>query len=252
MKVVYSEFAGKAALVTGGSRGIGRSIVLGLAGQGANVYFTYLSSEEAAVKTVSLVSDSPGNAHAIKLDGRDTMEVNRLLGEILGREPVPYLVNNAGTTRDLLFSRMSEDDLHEVMKSNLYSMFNVTKAILPNMVKEGFGRIVNLSSVTALVGNIGQANYSASKAAVVAFSKSIAKEYARKNILVNVVIPGLVDTDMTKDLPQKVREELIKQIPLGKFAEPEDVADAVLFLLSSSASYITGATLNVNGGGLMV
>ena len=244
-----SDLTGKVALVTGGSRGIGRAIVLELARRGAAVAFSYASREEAAHETVSLVSALGGKALAVHADSGDAAAVKALFDTVtraLG--PVDILVNNAGITKDGLSMTMSEDAFDEVLRVNLKGAFLCAKAAERPMMKKRWGRIINLSSIVGLRGNAGQANYAASKAGLIGLTKTLAKELATRNITVNAVAPGFIDTDMTAVLPEQAREALLNSIPMKRLGAPEDVARAVAFFASEEASYITGQVLCVDGG----
>lgn len=240
---------GKVALVTGGGRGIGKAIVEVLAEAGAGVVFTYKTSAEAAQKLVTELAGRGSKALAVESDAASMAEsarvVERIIGE-LGR--LDILVNNAGITKDGLLIRMTEDDWDRVMASNLKSVFNFTKAACRPMMSQRSGKIVNISSVVGVTGNAGQANYAASKAGIIGFTKSVAKELGSRNIQVNAVAPGYVETDMTSALGEEQRKALAGHIPLRRAAQPREVALAVRFLASSDADYITGQVLCVDGG----
>ncbi len=239
----------KRAIVTGGTRGIGKAIVLELASQGCNVVFTYSSSSEAAAKIEAMSAGLGVKLFGIQADAAKFSEAEKTINfslEKLGG--LDILVNNAGITRDNLILRMKEEDFDQVIAANLKSVFNYSKLSVKPMMSQKYGRIINISSVVALIGNAGQANYVASKAGIIGFTKSLAREFASRNITVNAIAPGYVSTDMTEKLNDKQREALLNQIPLGKIALPEDIAKAVVFLSSSDADYITGQTLVVDGG----
>ncbi|MEO2066245.1 MAG: 3-oxoacyl-[acyl-carrier-protein] reductase, partial [Desulfurobacteriaceae bacterium] len=210
---------------------------------GATVYITGTNQE----RTLQVASELGVNG--FKMDVTDREEVKKVVSEIVEKEgKIDVLVNNAGITRDTLFIRMKDEDWDKVIDTNLNGVYNVTRAVVPYMVKKRKGVIINISSVVGFTGNVGQVNYSATKSALVGFTKSLAKELGGRGIRVNAVAPGYITTDMTKAIPEKVKSELLKSIPLRREGEPREVADAVLFLSSDMASYITGTTLHVNGG----
>jgi 3-oxoacyl-[acyl-carrier protein] reductase len=236
------------ALVTGASRGIGHAIALALGGAGARVIGTSTSAEGAAALTESFKAKGVQGRGAV-LDASKSESVEALLTELEGAEGLPtILVNNAAITRDNLLLRMKPEDWDVVLATNLTSVFRLSKACVKRMMKERRGRIVNITSIVGITGNPGQVNYSAAKAGVLGFTKSLAKEVASRNITVNAVAPGFIDTDMTRALSEDQRSALQSQIPLGRLGAAEDIAAAVLFLVSPQASYITGETLHVNGG----
>ncbi|MCD6490247.1 MAG: 3-oxoacyl-[acyl-carrier-protein] reductase [Thermodesulfobacterium sp.] len=244
-----SSLNGKVALVTGSSRGIGRAIAYELAKQGADVVINYRGSEDKAKELAEEIKKMGKNAYLAKFDVANFQEVSEKIKAIekeIGN--IQILVNNAGIVRDTLFLRMKEEDWDRVIKTNLYSVFYVTKAILPMMLKEKWGRIINISSVVAFTGNPGQTNYAAAKAGIVGFSKALALEVAGKNITVNVIAPGYIETDMTSALSEKIREIFLNQIPLKRAGLPEEVAYLTSFLASEKASYITGCVFHINGG----
>ena len=239
----------RVALVTGASRGLGRAIALRLGRSGVAVAVNYASSGEAAAEVVDEISSDGGRAASFRADVGDADQVASMFVEIqdaLG--PVTVLVNNAGITRDNLLLRMSPDEFDAVIQTNLRSAFLCTKAALRGMLRAKTGRVISIASVAGLAGNSGQANYAASKAGLIGFSKSVAKEVGSRGITVNVVAPGFIATDMTQALGEDVREGALETISLGRFGDPEDVAAAVEFLASDSASYITGQVLSVDGG----
>jgi len=241
---------GKVALITGAGSGIGRCVAVELAEAGATVIINdYL--EELAEKTTKEILARNKKAFSLVFDVSNYSEVSKKVKEILKETPIHILVNNAGITRDALFVRMKEEDWDRVMAINLKGMFNCTQAVIRSMIKEGWGRIINISSVIGLMGNAGQANYAAAKAGVIGFTKSIAKEFAHKGITANAVAPGFIDTPMTKNLSENIKQEYIKIIPMGRFGLPEDISGLVIFLASEKASYITGQVINVDGGMLM-
>jgi len=243
---------GKVALVTGASRGIGRAIALTLASEGAKVAINYAGNEKAANEVKAAIEEKGGEAITIKANVADIAEVDEMFAKVTEAfGTVDIVVNNAGITRDGLLARMKEEDFEAVINTNLKGVFYCTKAAAKIMMKKRAGRIVNMSSVVGLIGNAGQTNYAAAKAGVIGFSKSAAKELASRGITVNIVAPGFIGTDMTSVLPDKAKESMVESIPLKRMGEPEDVANAVLFLVSDRASYITGQVVNVDGGMVM-
>ena len=242
----------KGAVVTGGSRGIGRAVAEALAAEGATVAVIYAGNTKAAEDTVRAIEEAGGKAFAVQCDVADEAAVTdmvKMVHEKLGT--IDVFVNNAGITRDGLLMRMKREDWDAVLNTNLTGVYNCTKAVTKIMMKQRSGSIINMTSVVGETGNAGQANYAAAKAGVIGFTKSVAKELASRNIRVNAVAPGCIDTDMTAVLSDAVKEEMIKSIPLGRTAAPEEVAQAVVFLASQKAGYITGQTLNVDGGMVM-
>lgn len=240
---------GKIALVTGGTRGIGKGICQKFAQEGATVVFTYLSSEEKAHAFVKELSANGVEAMAVKSDASNSEQTEQLINQIVekyGRLDV--VVNNAGITRDNLLMRMKEEDWDAVIDTNLKSVFNVTKAIQRIMLKQRSGSIINISSIVGVQGNAGQSNYAASKAGIIGFTKSIAKELGSRNIRCNAITPGFIETEMTDVLDEKVVEEWHKSIPLKRGGTSEDVANAAVFLASDMSSYVTGQVLSVCGG----
>jgi len=237
-------------IVTGGSRGIGRVICKAFAGPDTRIYFNYSSAgSDAAYETEKLVAEAGGKAKGIKADVADEDEISDFFAKILeeaGRTDV--LVNNAGITRDGLLVRMKGKDWDDVLNINLKGTFICTKIAAKTMLKQRYGRIINMTSVVGASGNPGQANYAASKAGIIGFTKAVAKELASRNITVNAVAPGYIETEMTSSLSEKAKETVISQIPMGNIGKPEDVASAVLFLASKGAAYITGQVIHVNGG----
>lgn len=240
---------GKVALVTGGSRGIGRAVAIRLAGMGALVYINYVSRPEAALKTKELIESAGGKAEIIGFDVADGDAVQLSLDKIVtDTGSIDILINNAGITRDGLIARMKELDWDMVLNTNLKGAFLCSKAAARFMMKKRWGRIINITSVIGFAGNAGQANYAAAKAGLVGFSKSMAREYAARNITVNNVAPGYVITDMTEALPEKIQDKIKAEIPLGVFGTTDDIAGAVAYLVSEDGRYLTGQTLHVNGG----
>ncbi len=239
----------RCALVTGASRGIGRAISLALAKPGAHVVVNYASSAGPAEEVVQKIQALGRKSLALRFDVSDFEGVKAAVKEVeekLG--PVDILVNNAGITRDTLFLRLKPEDFDRVLEVNLKGAFNCCKAVIQGMLKRRFGRIINISSVIAFSGNVGQTNYAAAKAGLVGFSKSLAREVAARGVTVNVVAPGFIETDMTAKIPEKIKEAVVAQIPVGRVGQAEEVAPAVVFLASEEASYITGAVIHVNGG----
>ncbi len=240
---------GKNALVTGGSRGIGRAICLRLAEEGAHVVINYASNEDAAKEVLTLIEASGGSGSLLPFDVSDASSVKeKISGFIKESGPIQILVNNAGITRDALVARMKEADWDKVISVNLKGAFNCVQACAMAMMKARWGRIINIGSVVGTSGNPGQANYAAAKAGLEGLTKTVAKEMATRGITVNLVAPGFIETDMTAVLPEKIKERLLGEIPLGRMGQPQEVAAAVAFLASEDASYITGHTLHVNGG----
>lgn len=243
---------GRIALVTGASRGIGRAIAIELAARGATVVVNYRSSAEAAEAVVAYITEQGGTARTWQADVSSFEAAGDLVNGVIDEYgQLDILVNNAGITRDNVIMMMKEDDWDAVLETNLKSAFNCTKAAIRKMMRKRYGRIVNISSVAGLAGNAGQANYSASKAGLIGFTKAVAREIAPRGVTVNAVAPGFVETDMTSDLPENIKEVALGQIPLGRWGSPEDIAHAVAFLASDEAAYITGQVLSVDGGMVM-
>ena len=241
------DLSGKVAIVTGASRGIGRGVAVMLAARGAHVVAT--ARGENAADTVSEIQGAGHRAEAAALEVTDAGSIDALIAGVLQRHGrIDILVNNAGVTRDQLMLRMKRDDWDQVIGINLTASFALSQATLKPMLKQRSGRIINISSVVGQTGNAGQANYAASKAGLIGFSKALARELASRNITVNVVAPGLIETDMTKAITEKAHGDWTAQIPLGRLGTTADVAAAVCFLASDEASYITGQVLAVNGG----
>lgn len=250
LQITSQRLGDRVAIITGASRGIGRSTALALAAEGANVVVNYASSSTAAEEVVKTITDAGGNAIALQADVSKLDQVDTLINKTLekfGR--VDVLVNNAGITRDTLLLRMKPEDWQAVIDLNLTGVFLCTRAVSKVMLKQKSGRIINITSVAGQMGNPGQANYSAAKAGVIGFTKSVAKELASRGITVNAVAPGFIATDMTSDLKS---DEILKYIPLARYGEPEEVAGMIRFLAADpAAAYITGQVLNVDGGMVM-
>lgn len=246
------QLKGKTAVVTGGSRGIGKAIALQLAAKGANVVVNYTSSREAALAVVDEIEAMGVSGKAVKADVSKGEEVENLVNEVLNTfGSIDILVNNAGIARDNLIIRMTEQEFDEVINTNLKGAFICTKSIARVMIKQKSGKIINVSSVVGIIGNAGQSNYAAAKAGLIGFTKSMAKELAKRGINVNAVAPGFIETDMTSKLPEKVKEEFQKNIPLMRAGKPEDIAKVVLFLASEYSDYITGQVIHIDGGMVM-
>ncbi|MDE3058021.1 MAG: 3-oxoacyl-[acyl-carrier-protein] reductase [Bacteroidota bacterium] len=245
-------FNGKVALITGASRGIGKAIALMFADAGADVAFTYLSSKESAEALAKGIQAKGRKSAVFQSNASDFSQANELVQNVVQEfGSVDVLVNNAGITKDGLLLRMSEQDWDAVIDTNLKSVFNFTKAVYRPMMSQQSGKIINIASVVGITGNAGQANYVASKAGVIGFTKSVAKELASRNIQVNAVAPGFVDTDMTGKLNDSQKEAILKLIPMRRTAKPEEIAAVVKFLASSEADYMTGQVLCVDGGMVM-
>lgn len=243
---------GRVVVVTGGGRGIGRAIAVRLAEEGAKVAVSYRSNEEEAEKTATLVREAGAECEIFRGDVASPDDVKALfegVGEAFGG--VDILVNNAGVTRDNIMLRMKEDEFDAVVRTNLKGTYLCTRAVLRGMVRARWGRIVNVSSVVGLIGNAGQANYAASKAGIIGFTKSVAREVAPRGITVNAVAPGYVETELTAGLPEEVKDQIRAQTPAGRIGEPEEIAEVVAFLAGEGASYVTGQTIAVDGGMVM-
>ncbi|MBN2033185.1 MAG: 3-oxoacyl-[acyl-carrier-protein] reductase [Deltaproteobacteria bacterium] len=244
------EDASKVVVITGGSRGIGRAVALKFAERKPRIVIIHYDADlKAAEETSRLLEQKAVEVESHRIDVSSKADVNDCFEDIISRlQRVDVLVNNAGITRDALLMRMSEEDWDTVIRVNLKSVFNCTQAVIRAMVKQRGGRIVNISSVTGQIGNPGQANYAASKAGIMGLTKTLAREVASRGITVNAVAPGFIRTEMTEVLSEKVKASLLQQIPMGRAGEPEDVAEAVYWLCSDGASYITGQVIHVNGG----
>ncbi len=240
---------GRVALISGASRGIGRAVALELAAGKAKVIINYKTNEKKAKGVKSEIEEMGGDAELLRFDISSPEEVKAAVKDLIGKTGrLDILVNNAGLTRDNILAIMKESEWDDVLDTNLKGAFLLTKAAIRPMIKARWGRIVNITSVAGQYGNPGQANYSASKAGIIGFTRSVARELAERNITVNAVSPGLIDTEMTDALPEKAKEAIISQIPMGRIGTPKDVALAVSFLVSEYASYITGQVIGVNGG----
>jgi 3-oxoacyl-[acyl-carrier protein] reductase len=245
---------GSVAIVTGASRGIGKSIALNLAKQGINIAFNYRddSSSEAIDSLVKELQSYNVEALAVKCDVSDFDAVKSFIDEILNKfNKIDILINNAGITKDGLVIRMSESSFDDVLNVNLKGTFNMIRHVTPVMFKNKKGNIINISSVIGLIGNVGQANYAASKAGVIGLTKSVAREMALVNVNVNAICPGFIETQMTSTIPEKIKETMLANIPLKRLGNPEDIAGLVSFLISKDANYITGQVINVDGGLVM-
>jgi len=245
------ELEGNVAVITGAGQGIGRDIALALGDHGVDVAVIDVNLATAG-ETVALLKEKGRDGLALKCNIVDYEEVQQCFREILGwREQIHILVNNAGITRDNLLLRMGEDEWKSVIDVNLTGTFNVTKAATKHMFKKRYGRVINIASVIGQMGNAGQSNYGASKAGIIGFTKSVAREFAPRNVTVNAIAPGFIETAMTAVLPEEVRESMRRMIPLGKFGTGADVANVVLFLSSGLGSYVTGQVINCDGGMVM-
>lgn len=243
---------GKVAIITGASRGIGKAIAISLAEAGAKVVINYVSNSGSAQEVVDTINAAGNMAISVKADVSYTKDAERLVQETMAAfGQVNILVNNAGITRDGLLLRMKEDDWDAVLNTNLKGVFNCTKAVLKIMLKQRSGKIVNISSVVGLMGNAGQANYAAAKAGILGFTKATAKEVASRGININAVAPGFISTEMTASISDEIKQNMLNAIPLGRLGNAEDVAEVVKFLVSSSADYVTGQTITVDGGLVM-
>lgn len=246
------KLEGKVAVITGASRGIGRAIALKLAEEGAKVVVNYSGSQAKAEEVVAMIQENGGEAIAVQASVSQTEEVTALMDAAVKKYgSLDILVNNAGITRDNLIMRMKEDEWDDVLNTNLKGVFLCTKAVTRQMMKQRAGRIINISSIVGVAGNAGQANYVAAKAGVIGLTKTTAKELASRNILVNAIAPGFIETEMTEQLPEDIKQGMLTQIPLAKLGQPEDIAKAVAFLASEDANYMTGQTLYIDGGMVM-
>jgi acetoacetyl-CoA reductase len=242
------ELTGKACLVTGGSRGIGRAIALELGRHGASVAVGFATNKEAAEEVATEIAASGGQSFAFGCDVQDPDSIESAVASVAERfGKIDVLVNNAGITRDRSLAKMSADEWDAVLQTNLTSVFHLTARVLPHMVKAGYGRIVNISSVIGLHGNFGQANYAAAKAGIIGFTKSAALELARKGVTVNAIAPGFIETEMIAAMPDEVRARILEKIPMGRFGRPEEIGQAVAFLISHG-DYITGQVIEIDGG----
>ncbi|MFJ7950493.1 3-oxoacyl-[acyl-carrier-protein] reductase [Lysinibacillus sp. NPDC096418] len=246
------KLEGKVAVVTGASRGIGRAIAVKLAAEGAKVIVNYSGSQAKAEEVVAAIQEAGGEALAVQASVAKSDEVAALMdAAVTTFGSLDILVNNAGITRDNLLMRMKENEWDDVMDTNLKGVFLCTKAVTRQMMKQRAGRIINISSIVGVAGNAGQANYVAAKAGVIGLTKTTAKELASRNILVNAIAPGFIETEMTAELPDDLKQGMLTQIPLAKLGQPEDIAKAVAFLASDDANYMTGQTLHIDGGMVM-
>lgn len=243
------RLSGRVALVTGSARGIGKTIVERFAAEGAVVVLSDVTNEAAAAETLSAIVSGGGKGMVEMFDVGDAAQVDAAVRHILAEQGrIDILVNNAGITRDNLLMRLSEEDFDAVLRTNLKGTFLLTKAVSRSMMKQRSGRIVNLSSVVGQMGNAGQSNYSAAKAGIIGFTKSMARELASRGVTVNAIAPGFIMTAMTAALPENVRQGFLDQIPMGKFGTPDDVAELAVYLASDGASYVTGQVIGINGG----
>lgn len=246
------DLKGKTAIVTGGARGIGRAISLKLGSMGANVVVNYSGSQESAEEVVKELKDMGVSAFSIRANVSSLPEVESMFEAVINAfGKVDFLINNAGIARDTLILRMTEEDFDSVIDINLKGTFNCIKCATKYMVKQRYGRIVNIASVVGVIGNAGQANYAASKAGIIGLTKSAARELAGRNINVNAIAPGFITTSMTEGLQDKIKNEYMDKIPLKRFGNPEDIANCAAFLCSNLSEYITGQVINVDGGMVM-
>jgi len=247
-----SHLTERTALVTGGSRGIGRAIAEAFAKHGASVAVNFRSSGDEAKEVVSAILDAGGTAIAVQGDVSNSDEAENVVKQVTEEfGKLDILVNNAGITRDGLIMRMSEDDWDAVLTTNLKGTFNCSKAVIKNMMRQRYGRIINISSVSGVAGNAGQTNYAASKAGIIGFTKSLAREVATRGITANVIAPGFIETEMSTSLDESIQQATLATIPMGRWGQPADVAELASFLASEEAGYITGQVINVDGGMVM-
>ncbi len=250
-----TNLSDRVAIVTGASQGIGRAIAEELARRGATVvvnYYPSASDEAKAGEAVKAIEGEGGTATAIVADVRKYEQVEEMVKQTIDTYgKIDILVNNAGITRDMIIMKMSEENWDAVLDTNLKGAFNCSKAVVRGMIRKRYGRIVNMSSVSGIAGNAGQTNYSASKAGLIGFTKALAREVAARNVTVNAVAPGFVLTDLTRDLPDELKDAAVEQTPLGRWGEPEEIAYAVAFFVSDEAAYITGQVLSIDGGMIM-
>lgn len=242
----------KVALITGATRGIGKQIAITLSKQNYDIVINYRTQNDELENIIKEIELNNAKCLAVKGDISNFEDCENIVKQIIDKfGKIDVLVNNAGITKDMLLMRMKKEDFESVINVNLIGTFNVTKNVIPYMMKAHFGRIINISSVVGVIGNAGQTNYAASKAGIIGFTKSLAKEVASRNILVNAIAPGFIETDMTNILKDEIKESITNQIPLKKMGSPEDVANVVKFLVSDDSAYVTGQVINVDGGMVM-